>query len=154
MQRSTCLVVTKGKPHLSVSLLRNLSATHLEWSALALVFPCPQCTGGWFQILPGKLLRFQANNSFIHLQITSFLIPSPVFWHVCTLFIPDLISVYIKNLKQQYFIFLYFIYLFVAVLGLCCCEQTFSSCCERELLCYGEQASHCSGYSFWAPQAL
>ena len=32
------------------------------------------------------------------------------------------------------FKFIYFIYLFLAVLGLCCCAQAFSSCGERGLL--------------------
>ena len=31
-------------------------------------------------------------------------------------------------------IFFFFNYLFLAVLGLCCCERAFSSCCERGLL--------------------
>ena len=31
-------------------------------------------------------------------------------------------------------IFLIEIYLFLAALGLCCCERAFSSCCERGLL--------------------
>ena len=30
--------------------------------------------------------------------------------------------------------FIYFIYLFLAALGLCCCVQAFSSCGERELV--------------------
>ena len=30
--------------------------------------------------------------------------------------------------------FFYFIYLFLAVLGLCCCARAFSSCGERGLL--------------------
>ena len=30
--------------------------------------------------------------------------------------------------------FIYFIYLFLAALGLCCCAQAFSSCSERGLL--------------------
>ena len=34
-----------------------------------------------------------------------------------------------------------FIYLFLAVLGLCCCAQAFSSC--------GVRASHCGGFSCW-----
>ena len=32
------------------------------------------------------------------------------------------------------FIIVYFIYLFLAALGLCCCVQAFSSCSERGLL--------------------
>ena len=41
-----------------------------------------------------------------------------------------------KNLFHYYYCFLFFkfIYLFLAVLGLCCCVQAFSSCSERELL--------------------
>ena len=33
-----------------------------------------------------------------------------------------------------FLIFIYFIYLFLAVLGLCCCAQAFSSCDDRGLL--------------------
>ena len=44
-------------------------------------------------------------------------------------------------------LFLMFI-LFFAVLGLCCCEQAFSSCSEWGLLfSCGMGASHCSGFS-------
>ena len=32
------------------------------------------------------------------------------------------------------FIIIYFIYVFLSALGLCCCAQAFSSCCERGLL--------------------
>ena len=39
-----------------------------------------------------------------------------------------------------------FIYLFMAVLGLCCCVRAFSSC--------GARASHCSGFSCCGAQAL
>ena len=49
--------------------------------------------------------------------------------------------------------FLYFylcslkiIYLFLAVLGLYCCVQAFSSC--------GSRASHCGGFSFCRARAL
>ena len=39
-------------------------------------------------------------------------------------------------------------YLFLAVLGLCCCARTFSSCFERRLLSScGVQAFHCGGFS-------
>ena len=43
--------------------------------------------------------------------------------------------------KNFIFIFLLFIYLFLAVLGLHCCVQAFSSCGEEGLLsCCGAQA--------------
>ena len=46
-------------------------------------------------------------------------------------------------------------YLFLAVLGLCCCARAFSSCLEWRLLSScGMQASHCGGFSccrMWAP---
>ena len=47
-----------------------------------------------------------------------------------------------------------FLYLFLAVLGLCCCVQAFSSCGQQGLLssCY-LQASRCGGFSCGA-QAL
>ena len=38
------------------------------------------------------------------------------------------------KLLNAYFLIFYFIYLFLAVLGLRCCTQAFSSCGERGLL--------------------
>ena len=41
-----------------------------------------------------------------------------------------------------------FIYLFMAVLGLCCCVGFFSSCIEQWLLfSCAAQTSHCDGFS-------
>ena len=48
-----------------------------------------------------------------------------------------------------------FIYIYLAVLDLCCCVQAFSSCREQELLsscCV--QACHCGGFSCCGAQAL
>ena len=42
--------------------------------------------------------------------------------------------------------YIYFIYLFLAALGLCCHTWAFSSC--------GARASHCSGFSSCRAQAL
>ena len=51
------------------------------------------------------------------------------------------------------FFFLRFIYLFLAVLGLRCCTQAFSSCCNGGCSLAGDaQASHCGGLS-WGAQA-
>ena len=50
--------------------------------------------------------------------------------------------------------FIYFIYLFLAALGLHCCTQAFSGCCERGLLRCGAWASHCSGFSCCRARAL
>ena len=48
-----------------------------------------------------------------------------------------------------------FIYLFLAVSGLRCCMQAFSSCSERgATLCCSAQASHCSGFSCCGARAL
>ena len=48
-----------------------------------------------------------------------------------------------------------FLYLFVAELGLCCCAQAFSSCCEWDLLSScGARASQFSGFSRCRAQAL
>ena len=45
--------------------------------------------------------------------------------------------------------------LFLAVLGLRCCAQAFSSCSEQGLLSSGStRASHCAGFSRWGAQAL
>ena len=51
--------------------------------------------------------------------------------------------------------FIYFIYLFLAALGLGCCVQAFSGCGERgaTLRC-GVQASHCGGFSCCRAWAL
>ena len=51
--------------------------------------------------------------------------------------------------------FIYFIYLFLAALGLGCCVQAFSGCGERgaTLRC-GVQASHCGGFSCCRARAL
>ena len=48
-----------------------------------------------------------------------------------------------------------FIYLFLAVLGLCCCAGAFSSCGKQgaTLRC-GVQASHCGGFSCCRARAL
>ena len=53
------------------------------------------------------------------------LVSSPGLPSVC---VCVLISLFLKNK------FIYFIYLFLAALGLCCCAQVFSSCGERGLL--------------------
>ena len=50
-------------------------------------------------------------------------------------------------LATFFFKFIYFIYLFLAVLGLCCCVRASSSCRERGLLFFVVQASHCGGLS-------
>ena len=38
------------------------------------------------------------------------------------------------GLQADFFLIFNFIYLFLAVLGLCCCAQAFASCGERGLL--------------------
>ena len=44
--------------------------------------------------------------------------------------------------------FIYFFFLFLAVLGLHCCPSFYSSCRERRLFSScGAPASHCSGFS-------
>ena len=55
------------------------------------------------------------------------------------------------NFKKNKFI--YFIYFFLAVLGLRCCVRAFSSCGKRELL-FLERASHCGGFSCCGAWAL
>ena len=57
-------------------------------------------------------------------------------------------------LEDRVFFFLInlFIYLFLAVLGLCCCAQAFSSC-GTTLHC-GARASHCGDFSCCGAQAL
>ena len=41
---------------------------------------------------------------------------------------------YFKKKKKLFTLFIYFIYLLLAALGLRCCTLAFSSCCERGLL--------------------
>ena len=54
----------------------------------------------------------------------------------------------------SFFFFLRFIYLFLALPGLRCCAQAFSSCGEQgSLSSCGMQAFHCDGFS-WGAQAL
>ena len=63
----------------------------------------------------------------------------------------------LQHLFVDFFLFykfIYFSYLFLAVLGLCCCAQGFSSCRERGLLCCGAWASYCGGFSCCRAQAL
>ena len=54
------------------------------------------------------------------------------------------------------FVYLFFIYLFLAALGLHCCTWAFSSCSEwgGVTLCCGAQASHCGGFSCCGAWAL
>ena len=54
-----------------------------------------------------------------------------------------------------FFFLIYFIYLFLAALGLRCCMWTFSSCGKRGLLLScGARASHCGGFSCCGAWAL
>ena len=65
-----------------------------------------------------------------------------------------------KTLEQGAYCFFFNIYkfiyyLFLAVLGLCCCAWAFSSCGERGLLYVAvARASHCGGFSYCRAQAL
>ena len=45
-------------------------------------------------------------------------------------------------------------YLFLAVLGLCCCLQAFSSCCEWELLSSCSARTYCQDFACWRAQVL
>ena len=48
-----------------------------------------------------------------------------------------------------------FIYLYLAMLGLCCYVWAFSSCSDHGLLSNcGAQACHCGGFSCWGAHAL
>ena len=48
-----------------------------------------------------------------------------------------------------------YLLLFLALLGLCCCTQAFSSCCEWKLLSsFHTRASHCIDFSCCGAQAL
>ena len=61
----------------------------------------------------------------------------------------------LDSLKKFFFKLIYFIYLFLAALGLRCCARAFSSCGERGLLfCSGARASHCGGFSCCGAQGL
>ena len=54
---------------------------------------------------------------------------------------------------MEIYLFIYLIYLFMAVLGLRCCTRAFSSCSEQGLHC-GVHASHFSGFSCCGARAL
>ena len=59
-----------------------------------------------------------------------------------------------KTAFSFFFFFNNFIYLFLAVLGLCCCEGFFPSCSERELLSsHDVLSSHFCGFSCWGAQS-
>ena len=60
------------------------------------------------------------------------------------------------NLEKNFLnLFYLLIYLFLAVLGLCCCTWAFSSFGEWELLSVcSAQASHCDGFSCCTAWAL
>ena len=51
--------------------------------------------------------------------------------HLFSAFLPQNVVFFKINL---FILFIYFIYLFLAELGLCCCTRAFSSCSERGLL--------------------
>ena len=63
---------------------------------------------------------------------------------------------YITSLLSHVIFFLTFIYLylFLAVLGLHCCMQAFSSCSEWGILCCGSQPYNWGGLSCWGGQVL
>ena len=63
---------------------------------------------------------------------------------------------HIVIILSHYFKKIYlFIYLFLAVLGLCSCVWAFTSCCKLGLLSRCDvQASHCGGFSCCWAQAL
>ena len=56
-----------------------------------------------------------------------------MYTYIATLVVTTLVAKYASCLFI-YYKFMYFIYLFLAVFGLCCCARTFSSCVERGLL--------------------
>ena len=51
------------------------------------------------------------------------------------------------SLSRLFFFYFIFLNLFLAVLGLCCCVQAFSSCGERGLLSLRCTAFRCTGFS-------
>ena len=74
-----------------------------------------------------------------------------IYFHSC-----KIVIVFENQYDSLYMYFLYkFIYLFLAVLGLCCCTRAFSSCGERgaTLRC-SARASHCGGLSHCRARAL
>ena len=56
--------------------------------------------------------------------------------------------------SSSFFFFNNFIYLFLAVLGLCCYTQALSSCGEQGYSSYSAQASRAGGFSRCGAQAL
>ena len=77
----------------------------------------------------------------------------PVWGRICSLVAgveaPSSIS------ELHFFLKIYLFILFLAVLGLCCCEWAFSNCGEMRLLSScGTWAVHCSGFSCCGAPAL
>ena len=80
----------------------------------------------------------------VGLEILLWLFLQNIICHICVI-----TSAYIRFLKNL------FIHLLLAVLGLCCCAQAFSSCSKGELLSgFGVGTSHCYGFSCCGAQAL
>ena len=64
-------------------------------------------------------------------------------------------TVYSCQPCMKEFLFLFFYFLLLAVLGLHCCPCAFSSCGEKgATLCCGARAYHCSGFSCCGAWAL
>ena len=51
-------------------------------------------------------------------------------------------------------LFIYFVYLFLTVLGLRCCVRAFSSCGEQGLLLLQSTGCRCTGFSSCSTRAL
>ena len=76
--------------------------------------------------------------------------------HVTPYYIPNSMyerSDFFVSLSVLFFFF-NFVYVFLAVLGLCCCMWAFSNCSKQGPLSgCGVRASHCSGFSWCRAQA-
>ena len=80
----------------------------------------------------------------VGLEILLWLFLQNIICYICVI-----TSAYIRFLKNL------FIHLLLAVLGLRCCAQAFSSCSKGELLSgLGVGTSHCYGFSCCGAQAL
>ena len=69
--------------------------------------------------------------------------PSTILGTVCSIIVSNRWQLFNVSLVKS------FKNLFLAVLGLCCCRQAFSSCSKRGLLSScSAQVAHCSGFSY------
>ena len=95
--------------------------------------------------------KFLAN--FCSSHITSIILT--VYWMYEMFFDVKIINIFASHIIIILKLYTFKFYLFLAVLGLCCCVWPFSNCIDQGLLfSRGGWASHCVGFSFCRANAL